>query len=99
RDFHVTGVQTCALPISSLGQLFQSLASDQGVDATGMVIADASGVSAESLVPPATLAGLFAKIATDAEVFGVVRSALPVAGVSGQIGRASCRGAARAAAQ
>src|SRR5690606_17354334 len=53
-DFHVTGVQTCALPISALGRLFAASWFQQGGPAFPAREQAAKGRALEGLVPRAT---------------------------------------------
>src|SRR6266700_6541198 len=63
RDFHVTGVQTCALPISFGFEDFRSRAAAAGVDRAVLVQADDSAADTEAM---------FEVAAAHPEIVGVV---------------------------
>src|SRR5690606_39437394 len=88
RDFHVTGVQTCALPICfAITQFFYRADSYTGF----VEAARAAGVT----IP--ILAGILPT--TEARRLRRVEELTGVAAPSGQIGRASCRERAYAAGE
>src|SRR5690606_40568129 len=84
RDFHVTGVQTCALPILLLLAAWAALPLFPGTSA-----ASASGPLVPDPIPkpPATHPRLFVSSPADIEEL----RARTATGLLAQIGRASCR--------
>ncbi|SDH16429.1 D-alanyl-D-alanine carboxypeptidase / D-alanyl-D-alanine-endopeptidase (penicillin-binding protein 4) [Leifsonia sp. 98AMF] len=57
-----------------------------GIDASGIHIADGSGLSGDNAVPPSYLTQLFIKVLNRQNGLGVVYDGLPVAGQSGTLG-------------
>lgn len=72
--------------LASLNQAIPSaLSSAFKISPTGMTIADGSGESYRSLVPPATMTALLRQIAAGAQGLDVVRAGLGIAGKSGSV--------------
>src|SRR5690606_40898920 len=93
RDFHVTGVQTCALPIS-LREFMQGIEQYPPTRVAGTAVFMSMIVDT---VPPALLHNLkHNKVLHEQVVFLTVHSA-GVPYVSFKIGRASCRESVRVA--
>lgn len=70
---------------ASLNSIFTSTIGNLGLDTTGMFVRDGSGLSAKNVLPPLLVAQLMAKVATGEQGLGPVKSAMPVAGVSGSL--------------
>ncbi|MEO7349483.1 MAG: D-alanyl-D-alanine carboxypeptidase [Terrimesophilobacter sp.] len=70
---------------SSLSSLIPGIITNYGLDVTGMVIRDGSGLSANNLVPPLLMAQLMAKVATGEQGLDVIKVGLPVAGKTGSL--------------
>lgn len=70
---------------ASLGTIIPGVLANLGLDATTISIRDGSGLSNLNRVPPLFMAQLMAKVATGEQGFGVIKSALPVAGKSGTL--------------
>src|SRR5690606_39829098 len=77
RDFHVTGVQTCALPIS--GHRERAMRTT------------ATGERSASMARTTVQAAVEASRPKDAALSGLIRRATRSPGASRKIGRASCR--------
>src|SRR5690606_39921275 len=89
RDFHVTGVQTCALPISILATQSVTLSpgfSANGVDGTFVARTDV----AEGTDDGATLSDYLTR--TDYKYDTLTKANKVFINVPNEIGRASCRG-------
>jgi len=72
--------------LASLNQAIPSaLSSAYKISPTGMTIADGSGESYRSLVPPATMTALLRQIGAGAQGLDVVRAGLGIAGKSGSV--------------
>ena len=72
--------------LASLNQIIPStLSSAYKISPTGMTIADGSGESYRSLVPPATMTALLRQISAGTQGLDVVRAGLGVAGTSGSV--------------
>lgn len=70
---------------ASLNSIIPGVLVNLGLDTTGVVIRDGSGLSAKNAVPPLLVAQLMAKVYTGEQGLGVIKSALPVAGQSGTL--------------
>ena len=70
---------------TSLSTLIPGIIKNYGLDVTGMVIRDGSGLSANNLVPPLLMAQLMAKVATGEQGLDVIKAGLPVAGKTGSL--------------
>ncbi len=69
----------------SLQQAIITGLSPYGIDTSGIVIADGSGLSPNNAVPPSYLTKLFVKINAREGHLGVIFDGLPVAGTSGSL--------------
>lgn len=70
---------------ASLSTLIPGIMVNYGLDVSGMVIRDGSGLSANNLVPPLFMAQLMAKVATGEQGLDVIKAGLPVAGKTGSL--------------
>jgi D-alanyl-D-alanine carboxypeptidase/D-alanyl-D-alanine-endopeptidase (penicillin-binding protein 4) len=70
---------------ASLDGIISGVLVNLGLDTTGVVIRDGSGLSAKNAVPPLLVAQLMAKVYTGEQGLGVIKGALPVAGKSGTL--------------
>lgn len=70
---------------ASLRTIIPGIIANLGLDPTVITIRDGSGLSAKNLVPPSFMAKLMVMVATSASGLGVIKSAMPVAGVSGSL--------------
>src|SRR5690606_40179977 len=91
-DFHVTGVQTCALPICA-----QTLEASYTLSVTGVRDRSAAGnliapgTSLAFSAPASTLPAVLANVAEAADYELIYKVELPSASPRWKIGRASCR--------
>src|SRR5690606_40754145 len=88
RYFHVTGVQTCALPISFIAMLFFLVSCSAGSQTT-----ERSGDSGTALAEQAVIEGNKGR-AQDSEPWSEAQLMAPAelaALLEGEIGRAACR--------
>src|SRR5690606_40386187 len=88
RDFHVTGVQTCALPIS-MGELHEVAAHQDG-DLVHVELEPAASMELPGDVHLA-VAALEADGSVDQLLQSLAQSVQRLSGFSREIGRASCR--------
>src|SRR5436309_7340274 len=86
RDFHVTGVQTCALPISRLPEFGEEFFAERGLE-----VADALASARAALRAEHALDHLDVVIAPEREEFVVRDERLGQLELLVEIGRASCR--------
>lgn len=70
---------------ASLSTIIPGTIANLGLDTTGVIIRDGSGLSAKNSVPPLLMAQLMAKVATGEQGLGVIKAALPVAGKTGTL--------------
>lgn len=70
---------------ASLNSIIPGVLVNLGLDITGVVIRDGSGLSASNAVPPILMAQLMAKVYTGEQGLGVIKSALPIAGQTGTL--------------
>src|SRR5690606_40253341 len=81
RDFHVTGVQTCALPISAARSVDQKL----------IWSARAAGTSRAACLWKVTLPAIVPTVLAGVRVAGVIACVVVFLAEMIEIGRASCR--------
>src|SRR5690606_39301425 len=90
RDFHVTGVQTCALPILASAPTTHTL---QIENSTGVLLddqnADRYAFTISGVTNPTDPGTFYARIITYTSDTGDIDNYAP--GTEGEIGRASCR--------
>ena len=70
---------------ASLASIIPGTIANLGLNTTGMVIRDGSGLSAKNAVPPLLMAQLMAKVATGEQGLGVIKAVLPIAGKTGTL--------------
>lgn len=68
---------------ASLTDVIGGALAQHGIDVSGLVLSDASGVSAANAVPPQVIAGLMAKVASGDQTLAIMNDTLPVAGAKG----------------
>lgn len=70
---------------ASLSSLIPGVLANLSLDAQSITVRDGSGLSDKNLVPPQFMAELMAKVATGEQDFGVIKSAMPIAGKTGSL--------------
>src|SRR5690606_40880058 len=93
RDFHVTGVQTCALPICAGGELVETVG-ELARAVGGLPGAVREGPHAAGELPGA-IGGLGGAVGELARAGGEVLRTVVELGGAAELGRASCRESAR----
>src|SRR5690606_40896978 len=85
RDFHVSGVQTCALPISNCARAQEFVIPSQ---ARIILLEETNAYRADHDLPPLRLSPTTSKVATD---YAKYPAETDKVGHRAEIGRASCR--------
>src|SRR5690606_39888613 len=95
RDFHVTGVQTCALPISRLGVLYSATGIRRLLELVGPAVAQELLFTADPVDGPRALAlGLVNRLAPRAEL-ATAAAALLARSEERRVGNRMASGGAR----